>query len=374
METLNRVYYKIDGYDNLPTIQLSGLGEFEEMIDRYNPEFIFVVDQEQTLQSEEKDLIGRNKSVKSKTSFFSFYHNGLVYSVNGLNYESLEDYKEGQEKGYRTGDAFYKAKNGNFVDREEYENCINAGFDDRLEYLKAKAIGFEGAVNKLETAFVDGRLGDADYKKVKDYKNDAQVYAFAKELSYEGYDEFEKALTSGFVKVNAAEYRAAVEKGFDSSDSYFRAQQGQFDDINEYNAANSLGITDKDEYRSYKSLNALQEQYGFRSLEQANLYRMLKDLPGGKKVSVARMWDMLKEAEQNVDSKSSGGGDKSWFDTPILELFGKGKAPNWYSTSFKDIVEMKVFLISNEHINNIGVYDADGEVFERAGGSAEASE
>lgn len=367
METLNKVYYRIDGYDNLPTIHLSDLNVFEELLEKYNPEFIFVSEKADQQESEEKDLLGRSKSVTTKNSYFSFYNNGLVYTVNSLNYKSLEDYKIGGEKGYRSGDDFYRAADGNFIDREEYENCKGAGFDDRVEYLKAKAIGFEGACNKLEQAFIDGRISDTEYKKIKDYKSDAQVYSFAKELGYEGYDEFENALASGFAKVNADEYRAAVEKGFDSSESYQHAKEGNFDDVEQFKAASTLGINDKGEFDKYNDLAKLQDQYGFRSLEQANLFSMLSELPAGKKISVARMWDMVEEAKSSM--KGTGGGNKKWYDTPILDFFNKDKGPDWYSTSFKDIVEMKVFLISNENINKIGLYDADGEVFERSGGA-----
>jgi len=37
------------------------------------------------------------------------------------------------------------------------------------------------------------------------------------------------------------------------------------------------------------------------------------------------------------------------------------------------LVELKVFLISNESVAEIGTYDADGEVFERKGATAEAT-
>ncbi len=365
MET-TRAYNQIDGYENFPTIHLSDIAVFEELVNKYQPESIYIATQKQTAEGEEKDFIGRAKTVEQAVTRFAFHNDGVLYTVDALNYSSLEEYKEGLAKGFASGDDYHAASEGSFLDKEEYDSCKKAGFSDRVEYLKAQRIGFAGSVDKLQQAFVNGKLSDDHYKSAKDFQTDAQVYNFAQNFGYESYDEFENALSSGFVKSEAGDYRDAMDKGFDSYDAYASAQQGSFDDINEFNSAQDIGITDRREFDKYSELSNVKEQYGFRSMEQAHLFLLLAELGEGKKLSITRIWDMLKENQSNLGDSTASSSDKKWFDRPIAQLFGrKSSQPEWYSTTFKDVVELKVFLISNENIGKVGVYDADGEVFER---------
>jgi len=365
----NRVYHKINGYDNLPTIYIADIDVFEELLDKYVPDFIFVSTKKQTIETEEKDLIGRTKSTEKEVSVFSFHNEGIVYAVNGMNYDTIADYREGQDKGYVYGDEYYEAKEGGFADYEEYSLCKEAGFTDRDEYLKAQELGFVGGGEKLQQAFNTAKLNEKEYTKVKGLKNDAAVFAMAADAGFENYDEFENALAKGFVSANASDYREALEKGFDDSETYMAAQEGNFASQEEYESAKDLGITDKHEWEQYNRLLEMQNQYNFRTVEQTHLFDILADLPEGKKMSIARTWDALKEGQNSL--LSSRFNLNKWFNEPVANLFkGSKKLPNWYTTSFKDIVEVKVFLISNENVGQIGLYDADGEVFERSATTA----
>ena len=358
-----RVYHDIEGLANFPTIELSKLSVFENMVDKYQPECIFVSATTETIKAGEKDLIGRNKVVEKTKTTLSFQHKGMVYSVDSANFRTLEDQADGALKGFEDGTDYYAAKEGNFIDSEEYQHCQAAGFDDRVEYLKAQRIGFVGGVEKLQAAVENGKLSDAEFKKIKTLQTDAQVYNFAKNFGYDDYDEFENALASGFVKAEATDYREAIEKGFDSSKTFYQAKKGSFNDLTEFQQAQTVGIGDKEDFSRYLELNNIKETYGFRSIEQAHLFEMLSNLEEGKKVSITRIWEMLKSNQKNTNKAQS---DVSWLDRPIMQMFGgSSKLPDWYSTSFKDIVEVKVFLISNENVGTIGLYDADGEVFER---------
>ncbi|MGB1205603.1 MAG: hypothetical protein ACPG5B_08165 [Chitinophagales bacterium] len=358
-----RVYHNIEGLVNFPTIRLSELSVFENMVDKYQPECIFVATTTRTTKAGEKDLIGRKKIVEKTNTSLSFQHNGMVYSVDSANFRTLEDQKDGALKGFEDGTDYYAAKEGNFIDSEEYQHCQTAGFEDRVEYLKAQRIGFVGSIEKLETAVANGKLNDAEYKKIKTLQTDSQVYNFAKNFGYDNYDEFENALASGFVKAEATDYREALEKGFDSSKTFYKAKKGSFTDLTEFQQAQTVGIGDKQDWSRYVELNNIKETCGFRSIEQAHLFELLNNLEENKKVSITRMWEMLKSNQKNANNSKS---DVSWLDRPIMQIFGGGsKLPDWYSTSFKDMVEVKVFLISNENIGRIGLYDADGEVFER---------
>jgi len=358
-----RVYHDIEGFENFPTVRLSELSVFENMVDKYQPDCIFVSVTTETVKGGEKDLIGRNKIIEKTNTTLSFQNNGMIYSVDSSNFRTLEDQKDGALKGFEDGTDYYAAKEGNFIDSEEYAHCQAAGFDDRVEYLKAQRIGFVGSIEKIQAAVEVGKLSDAEHKKIKTLQTDAQVYNFAKNFGYDDYDEFENALSSGFVKAEATDYREAVEKGFDSSKTFYKVKKGSFNDLTEFQQAQTVGIGDKQDWSRYLELNNIKETYGFRSIEQAHLFELLSNLEEDKKVSITRIWEMLKSGQKNTSKAQS---DVSWLDRPIMQMFGGGsKLPDWYSTSFKDIVEVKVFLISNENIGTIGLYDADGEVFER---------
>lgn len=277
-----RVYYKIDGYDNFPTIHLSDMEVFESMLEKYQPAYILVANDSVT-EKGEKDLIGRNKTVNKAVTRLAFEHNGVLYSVNSRNFTSIKDYKDAGLKGFDNGLDYYAASEGNFIDKEEYDNCKAAGFDDRVEYLKAQNLDFEGGIEKLKEANENGKISDGNFSKIKDLTTDAQVYNFAKNFGYDSYEEFENALSSGFVKSDATDYREAVEKGFDSSDAFYSAKKGSFSGLDEYQQANVLGIEDQREFQKYNELSNLREQYGFRSMEQAHLFDELALLGEGKK-------------------------------------------------------------------------------------------
>ena len=57
----NRVYHKINGYDNLPTIYIADIDVFEELLDKYVPDFIFVSTKKQTIETEEKEALQLSK-------------------------------------------------------------------------------------------------------------------------------------------------------------------------------------------------------------------------------------------------------------------------------------------------------------------------
>ena len=359
-----RAYCNIDGYENLPMIRISDIETFESLIKEHNPDSIFVA---QIKTAGERDLInfGKSKSTAKTVTEFSFLHDNLIYVVDTQGYQTLEDYHEGIQKGFESGSDYTSARDGKFIDRDEYEACKKAGFADRITFLKAETVNYLESLDKLTAAHAEGRLTDEAYKKVKTFKNDAQVYEFGQEAGYESYQELENAFASGFTKADADDYRKARDLGFDDSDSYFGAQKGSFEDSKEYAQAQSLGISDKAEFEQYNEMEGIRSQYGFRTTEQAHLFTLLAELPAGRKMSVAKIWDTLKEAQEGMKITSNAG--KNWFDRPIMSFFGANTSPNWYTTAFRDLVELKVFLISNENVAQVGTYDADGEVFERAG-------
>lgn len=364
MESVKRTYYKIEGHENLPIIQLSTIELFEELVDRYQPDFLFVSEKTEKVTTNEKDLMGRNKSADQKISYFAFYQDGLVYSVNAQNFDSLEAYKAGMAKGFSSGADYEKALNAKFIDHEEYQASKDAGFGaERVDYLRALQEGFVGSGDKIKTAYAEKRIGEEQYKRVKELKTDAQVYYFAKEADFESYEEYEQALESGFVKGTAQEFREAKEKGFEDSAAYYQAKQGGFADLDAYNKAQELGIQQEGELATYQNLEGLRTENGFRTIEHAHLYQLLADLEMEESISVEKIWDMLRESQTELFANQNG--RSGWFNQPIRHLFNRDKHPDWYTTAFKDVVELKVFLISNENVGKLGLYDADGEVFER---------
>lgn len=360
-----KLYYNIEGYRQFPTILLDEIEVFEKLVVKYQPEFIWITQKKRQVESEKNDLIARITPNQKLVTAFCFVHDGIMYEANAMNFRTIEDYKTGVGKGFAMGDEYYTATAAGFIDKTEYDEATKAGFTERINYLNAKETGFLGAFDNLKLAVNQGRLNPTEYKKIKNLKNDAQIDTFADSLGYENYEEFEKALMSGFVKVTAQEYRTAVEKGFQTSNNYEKAKEGNFEDPTEFASAKQVGISKKGEFEVYQSLVNLKQTHNFRTIEQAHLFQLLSDLETGKKLSVSRIWDLLKDAQQELTG-SNNTEDRKWFDTPLTQLFGKKEAfPVWYDATFQDIIELKVFLISNENLGKIGRYDADGEIFEK---------
>ncbi|MBK6890388.1 MAG: hypothetical protein IPI59_03155 [Sphingobacteriales bacterium] len=344
-----------------PLVQIKLFSEFEQLLARWQPEVLFISRTKQTLP--EHLLPNKKESGKKTYTQFSFFQNGLFYAINGLNYNNLTDYREGQKAGFTTGDEYYQAQQAGFLNFADYNACLKAGFTNRANYQTAAELGFENALQKLHKSCSQKNLLDTTYKKLIHHcHTDADIWHFATQHGYTTYTEFEQAVLTGFANANAPDFRKALEQGFQSPESFYQAQKGQFESPNELAAAQQHGITQKDELENYQKLTNIAEAHQLPALDQALLYDLLTDLQPNRKIAVDRLWKMLKEAEKSLRTPAE---DRKWFDRPLGQLFSKGKIPAWYTTSLQAPEDISIWLLSQKNANNLGHYDPDGEVFER---------
>ena len=165
-DTKERVYHKVDSYDNLPSIRLENIGVFEEMLEKHNPEFIYVTKDK---DGKGNDLIDRLRpeSQRNEVTLFAYYHDGLVYTVNSMGYKSLADYNDGVTKGFQSGNNYYHAIENNYVDSEEYNKASQARFCGQSGVFKISKFGFCQCFRKITTGLYLRQIERTSLQKSK---------------------------------------------------------------------------------------------------------------------------------------------------------------------------------------------------------------
>lgn len=366
------LYCNINSFQQVPTVYLQDMTTFEQLIDKYKPDLVMVSEEE---QENGKKIFERARTVFQPTTekpqtntFLSFFVHGLLYSVSAMGYYTIEDYKQGTTNGYQWGGDYYRAAPIGFVNYNEYEACQRAGFAlDRKGYLQAAEQGFDKAYAKIEHLAHTQQITENTYRKLKNLSTDAQIYIYAQKLGYHTFEQLEKAIRVDFVDVLATTFETAQQKGFNTYHQFAKAQQGDFETPDQMNDALAIGISTRDKYEKYQTLNALKIKYTFKTTEQALIYDLLQQMPSKKVLPTTRIWEMLKEAERQFMTNTLFGNDddqKKWYE-PLAQIVQKSKLPNWYSADFRDISDLKTFLNNNPYIKVLGDYDTEADVFER---------
>jgi len=369
-----RTYIEVDTFKNMPIIKLSKIEAFLKLLDEYNPEIIFSKQNNNLIEPKEdtgenkilsrtKDLINSVNPVATISEFY-FTINNTVYAVNGFGYKTIEDYKIGLSKNYASGVEYYASLNAGFENADDYKNCIEEGFKNKEEFELASSYGFVGSVAKLNAAKLSGDLKDAYFHKIRNIKKDGDLYKFAKNSGYDKFDEFNEAICNGYVNANAQEYRSAQASGFGNAEEYQQAKDGSFDNPAEFDTAKKLGIESKGVFDRYLQLGELKDTKGYGFFDQANVFDLLKSLEVGKLISFAKLSEKLKESQSQVKLKAPSKA-KDWLNVKISKLMKVNSFPEWYSTSFKTDEELKAFLINDTHIQSLGEYDQNSDVFVR---------
>lgn len=369
-------YIEVDSFKNLPIIKIANLEAFLQLVDEYKPGHIFTkTDQEEAASdngkpAEKGDFLSRTRGLinsvsgaGSKTEFY-FVSDNTVYNAEGAGFKSIEDYHAGMKKNFSTGDSYYASISGGFENQEEYESCKNEGFSSKEEYEKANSTGFIGGVAKMNAAKLAGELKDNYFNKVKNIKKDGDLYRFARKSGYDSYVEFKDAITAGYVGGNADEFRAAKKSGFSDAESYKAAVEGNFEDPGEFTSAKEMGITSKTSFDRFKELETIKADNGYGFFDQANIFDLLKNLDSGKLISFGKLAERLKDSQGTVKGKTPNNA-KDWLNVKITSLMKSNTIPEWYSTSFNSNDELKAFVINDEHIQKLGEYDQNSDVFIR---------
>ncbi len=366
-----RKYIEVDSFKNMPVIELADLQAFVELVDQYKPEHLFTKKEAATngevKEAKSGDFLSRTRGLINQVSGagkseFYFVNENTVYSVSGNGYKTIEDYEEGMKKSYKSGDEYYASLNAGFENNDEYQQSVADGFSSKEEYDKAKNTGFIGGVAKVNAAKLAGEVKDNYFGKVKSIKKDGDLYRFARSAGFDSFVEFKDALKAGYVGANAEEYRAAKDSGFGDAEAYKSAKDGNFEDPEEYNNASQFGISNKAVFDRYKELENMKADKGYGFMDQANIFDLLNNLESGKLISFGKMVERLKESQALVKIKAPSN-TRDWLNVKITKLMKVNSLPEWYTTSFKTNEEIKAFVINDEHIQKLGEYDQNSDVF-----------
>lgn len=367
-------YIEVDSFKNLPIIKLSSLKDFMNLLDEFKPKHLFtkIEKANNEEQSQDKtDFLSRTRGLinsvagGSTNSEFYFVADKTVYSVDGKGYKNLEDYEKGVAANFETGEDYYASVDGGYSDFEEYKQSLSDGFKTKEEFEKAKNTGFIGGVAKLNAAKMSGELKDAYYSKIKSIKKDGDLYRYAKDAGYESFVEFKDAVYAGYVGKDASEFRSAKESGFGTAEAYQAAQKGSFDNPEKFVEAQALGIDSKVVFDRYKTLDAIKTENSYGFLDQANVFDLLKNLESGKLISFGKISERLKESQGTI-KPGMPSNTKDWLNVKISKLMKMNTTPEWYTSSFKTGEELKAFIINDEHVQKLGEYDQNSDVFIRA--------
>jgi len=367
-------YIKVDSFKNLPIIKLATVQDFMNLLEEFKPKHLFskVEKQSENEQAQEKtDFLSRTKGLinsvagSSTNSEFYFVAENTVYAVDGKGYNNLEDCEKGAAANFENGEDYYASVDGGYNNFEEYQQSLSDGFKTKEEFEKAKNTGFIGGVAKLNAAKMSGELKDAYYSKIKSIKKDGDLYRYAKDSGYESFIEFKDAIYAGYVGKDATEFRSAKKSGFGTAEAYQAAQKGSFEDPAKFVEAQALGIDSKVVFDRYKTLDTIKIENSYGFLDQANVYDLLKNLDSGKLISFGKISERLKESQTTV-KPSLPNNTKDWLNVKISKLMKMNTTPEWYTTSFKTDEELKAFIINDEHIQKLGEYDQNSDVFIRS--------
>ena len=189
---------------------------------------------------------------------------GTLYSFDLVGFKTIDDYKQGMEKGFEKGNEWYEAKKLKSKDATLYHFYKANNFKQVKDCEDAYKNGFEYAVKKMQYFHLSTNAS-----------SDSDVYYEAKEKGYKNFDEWKEYLTwtsQGYK--SKADYDSATEKGFTRRYEYYDAVSKGFNNYAEYRFAQGMGLGAKNELDTYKNIVFSVEKIIARFvLEEKNINR-----------------------------------------------------------------------------------------------------
>ncbi len=367
-------YLPIKGINNAPTVNIADLDSFIDLVTDLQAKYIFTKI-ESSSKSEDnggslsEDIFNRTRQLanslgvtnENTQSEFSFIHDGINYNVNALGFQTIESYQEAKGLGFSSGDDFAKAQELSFEDAEKFNEYTQTGFEQKEDFEKAKQLGFVGAFQKLNAA----GLKEEARSNIKSFKKDADIYEMATRKNYENFDQFFEAVIFGFAKHDAADFKLAIDNGFDSANLYYKARNRGFETAQEFKEAEALHLDDKFELSLFKNINQIKDQHNYPFHDQAHIFNILKELEPGSETELKKIEDIFKSEQDKLKYQTNVSSNKGteWISNSINKLLKSNTLPNWYKVGFNTKEEIKTFLISNQAILQLGKFDISNNLF-----------
>ena len=141
-------------------------------------------------------------------------------------------------------------------------------------------------------------LDHYDFEELKSkLKSEGEIYYHAKKLNYKDFNEFSNGITKGLKKVE--EYRDAKSKGFIHAKQYKMALKRCFKNPKEFEEAKKLDIKRKEDYDKYLEFKEIKKEHSFETIEEAHLFKILKDFKMNEKIAVSKLWETLQKEQEN---------------------------------------------------------------------------
>lgn len=269
-------YIEVDGGQNLPTVRVRTLDDFEAIIKAYGAPLVF-------LRSDSAYSRG------SRASEAFVIAGGACFAFPMEGYRTLADYRAGKAAKFASAEDFYKA--------------VSLGIGD------AELFGFYSK-NSFRS------VEDCRAAREAGYENSSSYYE-AQELGCKSPAEYREALASrdgGFQSVK--EYRRAKAKGFQKADEFARAKEAGFDDGGEYRTAVAFGLKSKALFEEFEKISSSIERIlGERNIDgrSAFVYHLVGKLEKGDMAlsalskSLAAEWEKVpRDVRTALNARMSG--------------------------------------------------------------------
>ncbi|MBC7525541.1 MAG: hypothetical protein H7239_14035 [Flavobacterium sp.] len=312
----NQVNYIKANIKNGAIIELENILDFYKYVELHNVKEVFIFD---------------------NASKFGVLSHQFILQINSNGYETIEDAKVALLNKFPSATDFYNAKKEGICNYEIYEMKTKFGITDKQKLEKIEREGYFVGFEQYKISYNDIQKANANFKP---FENALQLYNYVVENNFEDYNQGLKSLIGGFTTV--AEYKSALEKGFEYNKDYKEALINGFPNFENYQKAKDEKVKTYIEFIDKHNLELSSPDLPH---DQSLLLLLLSKLEQGKKVGVTKLKFLLEETLNQYKDEN-------------------GKLYDWFQTSLKKNKDYISFLEINSDAAQFGHYDKDGEYLE----------
>lgn len=361
-------YINIDGYLNLPSITISTIDEYLELVQNQKISSLF-------LYIDKKDKLDTSVLAKGSDVYYRFVLNGYTsikdfLNGNELKYTNGQDYYESYELKIFDSKKYYYYKRNNFIKVEDAIDAFENGFvfekydlsdvifpvelTDQIRNVLRQY--FPKYAVQTKNIYQDGKIRDIAQSLISIYTlelqktgiKEDQIYYLANISNISTYKQYLQNYESrkhGFVNLYDSE--DASKKGFERGYEYYKAKELGFTSFDDFSIAQRLKIEKPLEYEEYKqifnNITKYKKEYGMND-EDALICFFISQLPKGMQISIEKLSSNI-TSMYNQYSKL-----KNYRSTFNLSLF--------------TVARVEDFLIK-QNIIDIGIYNKQSGIFSR---------
>ncbi len=325
-------YIEIEDSPDFKSLRIKNIKGFVKLMQMYQVKFIL-----RSEKTEADEIVLRE---------FMFLENQILYRLNSCNFKNVEDFEDAAYRDFPDSESYYEAQKSGISTYKEYMDCKKTGVVDKQLYVKAQKLGFYDAYEKFKDKCITKKgLIPANFN-IEEFDSAIKLSEHATAKGFKDYGDFDRAFFMGFA--DKITFEDAKLKGFTYAEDYLSAVKMGFELVKEYQEARHLNIGNKFEFNYYHSLkNATKGIYTF---DQVLLMNALNACDNGKKLSLKKLLELLRQKEDEVKFITKEDGTRDF--------------PDWYTRKLKTEEDIKAFATSENHMKPYGIFDLDGEYFE----------